>query len=162
MSKHIKRISKEKLMELLGVNEDVYEELVDEIIEFRANAHSDRFRPKMIDGPGEFSQNPQFYRLTDTEDFPAGSYIYRKTGNLISQHFRLGDGLVMKQTAIQEWLSKSRFTKIHTKDYVSKGEYYSSVMYELETEVGVLLMLVQDYLIDFPKNKAKIGKMEVS
>ena len=155
----IKVHTKEQLKQLLG--EEMYEELMDELLEIRTTTREDRNPPKMIDGPAGFNQNPQYYRLTDTEDFPAGSYIHTKTGKLVSQHFRLGDGLVMTQTAIEGWLAKSKFIKLHTKDYVAKGEYYSTIMYELESEVGTLLLLVQDYLIDFPKNKAKIGKNEV-
>jgi SpoVK/Ycf46/Vps4 family AAA+-type ATPase len=62
---------------------------------------------------------------------------------------------------MQEWVSKSKFTKVHTKDYVTKGEFFSTLVYEMESEGGVLLLTVQDYLVDFPKNKAKIGKNEI-
>jgi hypothetical protein len=159
MSNEIMKIKKtQELFEILG--KELYDEVADTIAEIRSSkgGRPDGFR-KYQDPASSIVT--QYYRLSDTDDFPYGTYIHKKTGELISQHFRVGDGLTITQTSIEGWLSKSKFTKVHTKDYVTKGEFFSTHVYEMESDGGVLLLTVQDYLVDFPKNKAKIGKNDV-
>ena len=153
----IKLKSTEELRALLG--DELYREVIDAVDE----THTTKNKPeyKRYQDPATTSIVTQYYRLSDTDDFPYGTYIHQKTGELVSQHFRIGDGLVITQTAMQNWVSKSKFTKVHTKDYVTKGEFFSTLVYEMESEGGVLLLTVQDYLVDFPKSKAKIGKNEI-
>ena len=159
MSKEIIKIkNNEQLKAVLG--DELYREVIDSIEEARSSKGGRPDSYKRYQDPNS-SIVTQYYRLSDTDDFPYGTYIHQKTGELISQHFRVGDGLTITQTAIQSWLSKSKFTKVHTKDYVTKGEFFSTHVYEMESEGGVLLLTVQDYLVDFPKNKAKIGKNDV-
>ena len=153
----IKLKSTEELRALLG--DELYREVIDAVDETRTT--KDKPEYKRYQDPATTSIVTQYYRLSDTDDFPYGTYIHQKTGELISQHFRVGDGLVITQTAMQNWVSKSKFTKVHTKDYVTKGEFFSTLVYEMESEGGVLLLTVQDYLVDFPKSKAKIGKNEI-
>ena len=145
--------SKDKLKEVLG--EELYNEVMDSILVSRSS-NNEVFRKPYQDSAS--FPSPQYYRLADTDDFPYGTYVHKKTNKLISQHFRLGDMLTMTQTAIEGWLGKTDFVKIHTKDYVTKGEYFSTNVYELVADGGILLLTIGDSLVNFPKNKAKIGK----
>lgn len=156
MSEKIKIHSTEKLKEVLG--EELYREIIDHLHEVRTNDNGDVWI-----NPNSSSDlpTPHYYKLTDNNDFPYGAYIHEKTGGLIKQHFTMGGGMVITQSAMDGWLDKEKFKKLHTKDYVTKGEYYTTCIYEYEKDGGVLLLYISDALKDFPKNKAKIGKNEV-
>jgi len=128
MSKErIKLKSAEELKKALGA--ELYREVVDTIEEGKIVSGRPEVRYQRYQDPATTSIVTQYYRLSDTDDFPYGTYIHQKTGELISQHFRIGDGLVITQTAMQGWVSKSKFIKVHTKDYVTKGEFFSTLVY---------------------------------
>jgi hypothetical protein len=158
MSEKIKITSRENLKEVLG--EELYKEVMEDILKIRMTTKNDDV------GEWSSSNSPElptsnYYKLVDASEFPFGTYIQKKTGGLVSQHFTMGGGMVVTQSAIEQWLDTDKFKKIFTRDYVTKGEYFSTSTYEMEKDGGVLLLSVSDILNDFSKNKAKIGKNEV-
>ena len=69
------------------------------------------------------------YHNVDQDEFPSVHYIHEQTGELINQHEYI-PGFSFKLEAMQEWLKKWNFTEVHSSNYHSPRENYSTKVFK--------------------------------
>ena len=72
----------------------------------------------------------QPYRLTDSDDFPYGTYIQNKSGRVISKHFRISDEYQIKQESFLDKIESMGFRKIFVREYYGNNNYGASEVWE--------------------------------
>jgi hypothetical protein len=72
----------------------------------------------------------QPYRLTDSDDFPHGTYIQNKTGKFITKHFRISDEYQIKQVPFLDKISSMGFQKIFVREYYGHNNYSATEVWE--------------------------------
>jgi hypothetical protein len=72
----------------------------------------------------------QPYRLTDSDDFPHGTYIQNKTGKFITKHFRISDEYQIKQDPFLDKISSMGFQKIFVREYYGHNNYSATEVWE--------------------------------
>ena len=60
----------------------------------------------------------QPYRLSDSDDFPYGTYIQNRSGRVISKHFRISDEYQIKQESFLDKIESMGFRKIFVREYL--------------------------------------------
>ena len=84
----------------------------------------------------------QPYRLSDSDDFPFGTYIQNKTGKIISQHFRMSDEYQIKQESAFGLMKEMGFTQIFNRDYYGGNTHSCSIVYEKRIGSAITLVSV--------------------
>ena len=72
----------------------------------------------------------QPYRLSDSDDFPFGTYIQNQTGKIITKHFRISDEYQIKQDPFLEKVNSMGFKKIFVREYYGHNNYGATEVWE--------------------------------
>ena len=72
----------------------------------------------------------QPYRLSDSDDFPHGTYIQNQTGKLITKHFRISDEYQIKQDPFLNKINSMGFQKIFVREYYGHNNYSATEVWE--------------------------------
>lgn len=72
----------------------------------------------------------QPYRLSDSDDFPYGTYIQNRSGRVISKHFRISDEYQIKQESFLDKVVSMQFRKIFVREYYGHSNYGASEVWE--------------------------------
>ena len=72
----------------------------------------------------------QPYRLSDSDDFPYGTYIQNRSGRVISKHFRISDEYQIKQESFLDKIESMGFRKIFVREYYGHSNYGASEVWE--------------------------------
>ena len=97
----------------LHIDEDTPEDLLEAIRE----AYDE---PAISGGYGDSTSQTttgQPYRLSDSDDFPYGTYIQNQTGKIITKHFRISDDYQIKQAPFFEAIKEMEFNRIYVRKY---------------------------------------------
>ena len=86
----------------------------------------------------------QPYRLSDSDDFPFGTYIQNQTGRIISKHFRISDEYQIKQEAFLPVLLDMQFKRIFVREFYGMNNFGASEVYEFKNDSGTTLVYVSN------------------
>ncbi len=139
--KLIEKLQSDMLDELdLELDGDIPEELLDAI----RNAHDEAV------GSGGSATNEvttgQPYRLSDSDDFPFGTYIQNQTGKIITKHFRISDEYQIKQAPFLAMVKDMGFNKIYVREYYGHNNYGASEVWEKRTGGAVTLINISNVI----------------
>ncbi len=131
MSKRTEVLEKEKqLIKLLQsdvyLDDDTPEELIEAIREAYDN---DEIISERGSSLGDVTTG-QPYRLSDSDDFPFGTYIQNQTGKLITKHFRISDDYQIKQSPFLAVVKDMGFQRIYVREYYGHNNYGASEVWE--------------------------------
>ena len=113
-----------KLLESdIMLDDNTPEELIDAIRELRDD--------EIVRGDNSSDiPSGQPYRLTDSDDFPYGTYIQNKTGKFITKHFRISDEYQIKQDPFLNKINSMGFQKIFVREYYGHNNYSATEVWE--------------------------------
>lgn len=132
----IKKINDDGLEDLmLELNDDVPEELIEAIRE----AHDSEV---MNQSGGADVPTGQPYRLSDSDDFPFGTYIQNQTGRIISRHFRMSDEYLIKQDAGFKLMKDEGFTEVFSREFYGGNTHSSSIVYQKRIGNSITLVSI--------------------
>jgi len=139
--KLIEKLQNDMLDELdLELDGDMPEELIEAI----RNAHDETV------GSGGSATNEvttgQPYRLSDSDDFPFGTYIQNQTGRIVTKHFRISDEYQIKQAPFISMVKDMGFTKIYVREYYGHNNYGASEVWERRTGGAVTLINISNVI----------------
>ena len=132
--------SQEELMRIIEeLPEDLPSEIADQIIESIEDG-----LPEVGGGTmGSYQVlSPQPYRLSDPDDFPIGTYIHTKTGQMMSKHFRISEEFQLKQDGVLDMISEFGFTEIYSRDWYGVKSFSSHKFYEKWVDGNLLVVQV--------------------
>jgi hypothetical protein len=72
----------------------------------------------------------QPYRLTDSDDFPFGTYVQNETGRIVTKHFRISDEYQIKQTSFMSVITEMGFERIYVREYYGHNNYGATEVWE--------------------------------
>ena len=72
----------------------------------------------------------QPYRLSDSDDFPFGTYIQNQTGKIITKHFRISDEYQIKQDPFLDKVNSMGFDRIFVREYYGHNNYGATEVWE--------------------------------
>jgi predicted RNA-binding protein with RPS1 domain len=72
----------------------------------------------------------QPYRLSDSDDFPFGTYIQNQTGKIITKHFRISDEYQIKQAPFLSAVKEMGFNRIYVREFYGHNNYGASEVWE--------------------------------
>lgn len=131
MSKRTEVLEKEKqLIKLL--QSDVYldDDTPEELIEALREAYdNDEIVSERGSSLGDVTTG-QPYRLSDSDDFPFGTYIQNQTGRLITKHFRISDDYQIKQSPFLAVVKDMGFQRIYVREFYGHNNYGASEVWE--------------------------------
>ena len=132
--------SQEELMRIIEeLPEDLPSEIADQIIE----SIEDGLPEVAGGGVGSYQViSPQPYRLSDPDDFPIGTYIHTKTGQMMSKHFRISEEFQLKQDGVLDMISEFGFTEIYSRDWYGVKSFSSHKFYEKWVDGNLLVVQV--------------------
>ena len=82
-----------------------------------------------------------FYRSSDSDDFPIGPFVIKKTGKPIDRFFKPSDDIIYDGRTILNLITKKGFIHIHTKEFQLKDKHYlSSHYYKKYTDGGIIVI----------------------
>jgi hypothetical protein len=123
--KLIEKLQNNMLDELdLHVDEDIPEELINAIRE----AHDETV--ESMGGSTNDVTTGQPYRLSDSDDFPFGTYIQNQTGKIITKHFRISDEYQIKQEPFLKVVKDMGFNRIFVREYYGHNNYGATEVWE--------------------------------
>ena len=85
--------------------DDLKLEIDDDTPDDLLEAIRDAYDEPGISGGGDSAAqiaSGQPYRLTDSDDFPFGTYVQNQTGRIVTKHFRISDEYQIKQAPFME------------------------------------------------------------
>ena len=131
MSKRTEVLKKEKqLIKLLQsdvyLDDDTSEELIEALREAYDN---DEIVSERGSSLGDVTTG-QPYRLSDSDDFPFGTYIQNQTGRLITKHFRISDDYQIKQSPFLAVVKDMGFQRIYVREFYGHNNYGASEVWE--------------------------------
>lgn len=113
-----------------------------------------------------------FYRTSDSDEFPIGSYLQTETGKPITHYYKAGSSngrdMCHYTADIDTAVEKFGFTQIYSFESWEPEDKLINCrnVYELKTEEGVVLLLVANYPKQFKdkkfKKKSSVGVAIVS
>ena len=141
MSKRIEVLEKEKqLIKLLQsdvyLDDDTPEELIEVLKELHDN---DEIVSERGSSLGDVTTG-QPYRLSDSDDFPFGTYIQNQTGKLITKHFRISDDYQIKQIPFISAVKEMGFNRIYVREFYGHNNYGASEVWEKRND-GVITLI---------------------
>jgi hypothetical protein len=141
MSKRIEVLEKEKqLIKLLQsdvyLDDDTPEELIEALRELHDN---DEIVSERGSSLGDITTG-QPYRLSDSDDFPFGTYIQNQTGKLITKHFRISDDYQIKQAPFISAVKEMGFNRIYVREFYGHNNYGASEVWEKRND-GVITLI---------------------
>jgi hypothetical protein len=141
MSKRIEVLEKEKqLIKLLQsdvyLDDDTPEELIEALRELHDN---DEIVSERGSSLGDVTTG-QPYRLSDSDDFPFGTYIQNQTGKLITKHFRISDDYQIKQAPFISAVKEMGFNRIYVREFYGHNNYGASEVWEKRND-GVITLI---------------------
>jgi hypothetical protein len=119
--KELARILESEIM----LDDDTPEELLEAIRE----AYNDEAVSHSGSSLGDVTTG-QPYRLSDSDDFPFGTYIQNQTGNIITKHFRISDDYQIKQAPFFEVVKEMGFNRIYVREFYGHNNYGASEVWE--------------------------------
>ena len=119
--KELARILESEIM----LDDDTPEELIEAIRE----AYNDEAVSHSGSSLGDVTTG-QPYRLSDSDDFPFGTYIQNQTGNIITKHFRISDDYQIKQAPFFEVVKEMGFNRIYVREFYGHNNYGASEVWE--------------------------------
>ena len=72
----------------------------------------------------------QPYRLTDSDDFPFGTYVQNQTGRIVTKHFRISDEYLIKQNSFMDVITEMGFSRIYVREYYGHNNYGATEVWE--------------------------------
>jgi hypothetical protein len=72
----------------------------------------------------------QPYRLTDSDDFPFGTYVQNQTGRIVTKHFRISDEYQIKQNSFMSVITEMGFERIYVREYYGHNNYGATEVWE--------------------------------
>jgi len=88
----------------------------------------------------------QPYRLSDSDDFPFGTYIQNQTGRIVTKHFRISDEYQIKQAPFLSMVKDMGFNKIYVREYYGHNNYGASEVWEKRTGGAVTLINISNVI----------------
>jgi len=119
--KELARILESEIM----LDDDTPEELIQAIRE----AYDDEAVIQNGSSLGDVTTG-QPYRLSDSDDFPFGTYIQNQTGKIITKHFRISDDYQIKQAPFFEVVKEMGFNRIYVREFYGHNNYGASEVWE--------------------------------
>ena len=119
--KELARILESEIM----LDDDTPEELIEAIRE----AYNDEAISHSGSSLGDVTTG-QPYRLSDSDDFPFGTYIQNQTGKIITKHFRISDDYQIKQAPFFEVVKEMGFNRIYVREFYGHNNYGASEVWE--------------------------------
>ena len=119
--KELARILESEIM----LDDDAPEELIQAIRE----AYDDEAVIQNGSSLGDVTTG-QPYRLSDSDDFPFGTYIQNQTGKIITKHFRISDDYQIKQAPFFEVVKEMGFNRIYVREFYGHNNYGASEVWE--------------------------------
>jgi hypothetical protein len=139
--KLIEKLQSDMLDELnLELDGDVPEELLDAI----RNAHDET----VASGGSATNEvtTGQPYRLSDSDDFPFGTYVQNQTGRIVTKHFRISDEYQIKQSPFLAMVKDMGFNKIYVREYYGHNNYGATEVWEKRTGGAVTLINISNVI----------------
>jgi hypothetical protein len=121
-------IEKLKNMAFDDLKLEIDEDTPDDLLEAIRDAYDEP-----ISGGGDSATQTttgQPYRLTDSDDFPFGTYVQNQTGRIVTKHFRISDEYQIKQASFMEVVSEMGFERIYVREYYGHNNYGATEVWE--------------------------------
>ena len=125
----------------LHIDEDTPEDLLEAIRE--------AYDEPSISGGGDSTNQTttgQPYRLSDSDDFPYGTYIQNQTGKLITKHFRISDDYQIKQAPFFTVIKEMGFNRIYVREFYGQNNYGASEVWEKRNGIATTLISVSNVI----------------
>jgi len=125
----------------LHIDEDTPEDLLEAIRE--------AYDEPSISGGGDSTNQTttgQPYRLSDSDDFPYGTYIQNQTGKLITKHFRISDDYQIKQAPFFTVIKEMGFNRIYVREFYGHNNYGASEVWEKRNGIATTLISVSNVI----------------
>ncbi len=135
----IKKLQNDMLDEL---NLELDDEIPQELIEAIREAHDE----SVSMGGGEDITTGQPYRLSDSDDFPFGTYIQNKTGKIITKHFRISDEYQIKQEPFLKMVKDMGFNRIFVREYYGHNNYGATEVWEKKVGGATTLINISNVI----------------
>jgi hypothetical protein len=147
-SKRLQELREEELESIRELENDdsIPRELIEAIKEANAEA---------VPNFGSDVPTGQPYRLSDSDDFPFGTYIQNQTGRIISKHFRMDDEYQIKQEDMLSMLDDMGYTRIFDRSYYGGRNFSSSYVYEKRVGDSITLVNVSNVINKWIKKAKK-------
>ena len=126
----------------LHIDEDTPEDLLEAIRE--------AYDEPSISGGGDSTNQTttgQPYRLSDSDDFPYGTYIQNQTGKLITKHFRISDDYQIKQAPFFTVIKEMGFSRIYVREFYGHNNYGASEVWEKKNGIATTLISVSGVIL---------------
>jgi len=126
----------------LHIDEDTPEDLLEAIRE----AYDE---PAISGGYGDSTSQTttgQPYRLSDSDDFPYGTYIQNQTGKLITKHFRISDDYQIKQASFFAVIKEMEFNRIYVREFYGHSNYGASEVWEKRNGTATTLISISNVI----------------
>ena len=126
----------------LHIDEDTPEDLLEAIRE----AYDE---PAISGGYGDSTSQTttgQPYRLSDSDDFPYGTYIQNQTGKLITKHFRISDDYQIKQAPFFAVIKEMEFNRIYVREFYGHSNYGASEVWEKRNGTATTLISISNVI----------------
>ena len=138
--KLIEKLQSNMLDELdLELDGDMPEELLEAI----RNAHDEAVSSS---GSSDEVVTGQPYRLSDSDDFPFGTYIQNQTGKIITKHFRISDEYQIKQEPFLKAVKDMGFQRIFVREYYGHNNYGASEVWEKRAGGSITLINISNVI----------------
>ncbi len=138
--KLIEKLQNNMLDELdLELDGDMPEELLEAI----RNAHDEAVSSS---GSSDEVVTGQPYRLSDSDDFPFGTYIQNQTGKIITKHFRISDEYQIKQEPFLKMVKDMGFQRIFVREYYGHNNYGASEVWEKRAGGSITLINISNVI----------------
>ena len=88
----------------------------------------------------------QPYRLSDSDDFPFGTYIQNQTGKIITKHFRISDDYQIKQASFLSVVKEMGFNRIYVREFYGHNNYGATEVWERRNGVATTLINISNVI----------------
>ena len=88
----------------------------------------------------------QPYRLTDSDDFPFGTYVQNQTGRIVTKHFRISDEYLIKQTSFMSVITEMGFERIYVREYYGHNNYGATEVWEKRIDGSTTLINISNVI----------------
>jgi hypothetical protein len=138
-----RKISKPTQQELEKIIAELPDELSDDIVNQIISSVEEGMPEEIGSSQGSYQVlSSQPYRLSDPDDFPIGTYIHTKTGQMMSKHFRISEEFQLKQDGVMDMISEFGFTEIYSRDWYGVKSYSSHKFYEKWVDGNLIVIQI--------------------
>ena len=141
----LKKLKSETLSALQNMDVFLDDDTPEELIEAIREAYDEEAVGGSGSSLGDVTTG-QPYRLSDSDDFPFGTYIQNQTGKIITKHFRISDDYQIKQVPFLSAVKEMGFQRIYVREFYGHNNYGASEVWEKRNGAATTLINISNVI----------------